>query len=333
MEKSKTSKRNFFARHGYETVLLLVLAAWFVFMGFANSSFVTWNNIVTVITRISEVAIIAVGMTVVIIAGGFDLSVGAIMALAPMLIGIYFGNGVPFALGIIIAFAICALLGVLNGVLIAKGRFQPIIATLATMTAIRSVVYVISEGSPITTFPKGFDQIAHGTFINIPIPILLMIAVTAIFMYIMGRTRFGRFVYATGGNPNAAKIAGINTDKVIIQTYIISAVLSAFAGLIFASRLISATADAGTNTAFDVVTAVLLGGASITGGKGNILGTIIGVLILNFIINGFNLIGVNAYWQMIFTGAVLLAVVGYDARRNLNKSVRRKKTASAQTTF
>ena len=315
MQKLKSNKTSVFSKFGYEIALLIFLGVWFVIMGIANSSFLTMGNIVTVITRISEVAIVAVGMTVVIIAGGFDLSVGTVMALVPAIMGICYGMGMNFVLAIIIAILVAALIGILNGVLIAKARFQPIIGTLATMTALRSIIYVITGGSPISTFPKGYDGLAHGTLLGIPIPIILMIAIAALFIWIMTSTKFGRFVYATGGNPKAANIAGINTDRITILVYVVSALLSALAGIIFSSRLISASPDAGTNTAFDVVTAVLLGGTSIAGGQGNIQGTIIGVLILNFIINGFNLIGINAYWQMIFMGCVLLAAVGYDSKR------------------
>ena len=156
-----------------------------------------------------------------------------------------------------------------------------------------------------------------------------MVVVAVAFAWVMTSTKFGRFVYATGGNPKAANISGINTDRITIMVYVLSALLSALAGIIFSSRLISASPDAGTNTAFDVVTAALLGGTSIAGGKGNIPGTIIGVLILNFIINGFNLLGINAYWQMIFMGCVLLVAVGYDSRRRSGGSKTKKHKAAA----
>lgn len=315
MQKIKSNKTSFFSKFGYEIALLIFLAVWFIIMGIANSSFLTAGNIVTVVTRISEVAIVAVGMTVVIIAGGFDLSVGTVMALVPVIMGICYGLGMNFMLSTVLGVAAAALVGIINGVLIAKARFQPIIGTLATMTAIRSIIYVMTQGSPISTFPKGYDILAHGNIVGIPTPIVIMIVIAIFFGWMMTSTKFGRFVYATGGNPKAANIAGINTDRITILVYVVSALLSALAGIMFSSRLISASPDAGTNTAFDVVTAVLLGGTSIAGGQGNIQGTIIGVLILNFIINGFNLIGINAYWQMIFMGCVLLAAVGYDAKR------------------
>ena len=315
MQKINTQKSKGGFKFGYEIVLLLFLAAWFVFMGFANSSFVTPNNIITVLTRISETAIVAIGMTVVIIAGGFDLSVGTVMAIVPAIAGICYGMGMNFALALILALLVAAVIGLLNGILIAKARFQPIIGTLATMTALRSIIYVITDGRPVSTFPDGYEELAHGTVGGFPIPIILMIVVSIVFAWIMTSTKFGRFVYATGGNPKAANIAGVNTDQITISVYVISALLAAFAGIIFSSRLISASPDAGDNTAFDVVTAALLGGTSIVGGKGNIPGTIIGVLIMNFMINGFNLLGINAYWQMIFTGCVLLVAVGYDAKR------------------
>ena len=311
----KENKSGILSKYGYEIALLIFLGLWFVFMGVVSPNFLKLNNIVTVITRVSEIAIISVGMTVVVIAGGFDLSVGTIMTIVPVIIGICYGRGVNFALAIALALAAAMATGLLNGVLIAKMRFQPIIGTLATMTALRSIIYVITDGSPVSTFPKGYEKLAFGAVMGFPVPILIMIGVVLLFSWIMMATKFGRFVYAIGGNPKAASIAGINKDRVTIAVYMISALLSALAGIIFSSRLISASPDAGSNTAFDVVTAALLGGTSIVGGQGTVHGTIIGVMILNFIINGFNLLGINAYWQMIFMGCVLLAAVGYDARR------------------
>lgn len=316
MKASKNTKKGgILTRMGYELALVAFLLVWFLFMGIMKPSFLTLNNIVTVLTRISEVAIIAVGMTVVIIAGGFDLSVGTVMAIVPVVIGICYGNGMPFGLAVVLGILSAVLIGMINGLLIAKARFQPIIGTLATMTALRSIIYVLTEGKPVSTFPKGYDQLAHGSVLGIPIPILILIAVIVLFHWIMKSTKYGRFIYSTGGNPKATNIAGISVDRITILVYVVSAVLSALAGIIFSSRLISASPDAGTNTAFDVVTAVLMGGTSINGGQGNILGTMLGILILNFIINGFNLLGVNAYWQMIFMGIVLLLAIGYDAKR------------------
>ena len=307
--------KHILTKYSYQLMLLAFLALLFIVMGIVNTSFISIKNIVTVITRSSEVAIIAIGMTVVIIAGGFDLSVGVVMAIVPSVIGILYGSGMNFILCIVCGLTVAILVGYVNGILIAKAKFQDIIGTLATMTALRSIEYIITNGKPISTFPNGYENLAHGMFLNIPIPILIMIAFIILFCWIMTSTKFGRFVYATGGNRTAANIAGINTNMITITVYVISALLAAIGGIIYSSRLISASPNAGTNTAFDIVTAVLLGGTSIVGGQGSIQGTIIGVLILNFIINGFNLIGINAYWQMIFMGLVLLMAVGYDSRR------------------
>ena len=327
MTKAGQFWKSTFAKYNYQFVLLIFLAVWFVAMGIVNHSFLSMNNIATVITRLSEIAIIAMGMTIVVIAGGFDLSVGTIMAMVPCIVGLAYGQGMPFAVCLALGFLAAMAVGLLNGVLIAKAGFQPIIGTLATMTALRSLIYVITKGKPISSFPENYMQLAHGKLLGIPIPILLMLAFAIFFSWIMSHTKFGRFVYATGGNIKAADIAGIHTVGITIKVYVLSALLSALAGILYSSRLISASPDAGANTSFDCVTAVLLGGTSIAGGKGNIQGTVLGIIILNFIINGFNLIGINAYWQMIFKGCVLLAAIGYDSRRKPGFKMVKQKTA------
>lgn len=306
--------KDIFAKMGYELVLLGFLAIWFLFMGVMEHSFLALNNIVTVLTRVSEVAIIAVGMTVVIIAGGFDLSVGTVMAIVPIIIGLSYGSGIPFGVCIVYGILTAMAIGIVNGILIAKAGFQPIIGTLATMTALRSIIYVLTDGKPVSTFPGGYNQLAQGKLLGIPIPILILLVIIIASQWMMRCTKYGRFIYATGGNPKATNIAGISVARITIAVYMLNALLAGVAGIIFSSRLISASPDAGRNTAFDVVTAVLMGGTSINGGQGNIMGTMLGILILNFIINGFNLLGVNAYWQMIFMGIVLLIAIGYDAK-------------------
>ncbi len=229
------------------------------FMGVMEHSFLALNNIVTVLTRVSEVAIIAVGMTVVIIAGGFDLSVGTVMAIVPIIIGLSYGNGFPFGVCIFYGILSAVAIGIVNGILIAKAGFQPIIGTLATMTALRSIIYVLTDGKPVSTFPSGYDQLAQGKLLGIPIPILILLAIIIAAQWMMRCTKYGRFIYATGGNPKATDIAGISVVRITIAVYVLNALLAGVAGIIFSSRLISASPDAGRNTAFDVVTAVLMG--------------------------------------------------------------------------
>ena len=205
MQKLNSQKSNVFSKFGYEIALLIFLAAWFVIMGIANQSFLTANNIVTVITRISEVAIVAVGMTIVIIAGGFDLSVGTVMAIVPAVMGLCYGMGMNFALAIILAVVIAAVIGLLNGVLIAKARFQPIIGTLATMTALRSIIYVITDGRPVSSFPEGYEGLAHGSLAGIPIPIILMVVVAVAFAWVMTSTKFGHLRVCHGRKSKSSK--------------------------------------------------------------------------------------------------------------------------------
>ncbi len=305
----------FSRKYGYELFLFAFLLVWVAVIGSMNGSYLSIDNFVTVITRMNPEVIMAVGMTLVVIIGGFDLSIGAIMALVPLLMGMLYGAGVPFWAAVLSGMLAGCAVGVLNGLLVYKAKMQPIIATLATMTVVRSVVYGMTQGRPVTTFPSHFNRLDTARLIGIPIPVWITAIIVAAGIFVLHRTKMGRFIFALGGNEKAAFVSGVQVNKLKVMIYVISALLAGFAGILFASRVNIASPDAGLTIAFDVITAVLLGGTSILGGQGSIFRSVIGVFIMNTIINGFNLVGINTYWQTIFMGCVLIGVVGLDMKR------------------
>ena len=312
---TKLQKSHMFSKYGYTILLLCILFGWIVVMSVLSPKFLTYTNLSTVLIRMSEECIVAVGLTMVVLLGGIDLSVGAVMALVPVIVASLYNLGVPFPIAMVIAFAAGLSVGLFNAFLVQKTRIQPMIATLATMTIIRSVVYAITSGTPINTFPPVFFTLAKNQLFGINYPIYIMILFIVGGTFLLKRTSFGRFVYAVGGNESAAKASGINVANVRLVIYMISALCASFGGILLASRLNVANSDAGMRTALDMLTAVLLGGTSIMGGEGSIPRTVIGVLIMSLVINGFNLLNISSYWQLIVMGTLLVVIVGIDAKR------------------
>lgn len=312
--RSSSSKR-LLSKYSYSLVLLGILLAWIVVMSMLSPKFLTVGNIFTVLTRMSEECIAAVGVTMVVLLGGIDLSVGAIIALVPVIISKLYEGGMSFLPALLIAFACGIVVGVLNAFLIQRTKIQPMIATLATMMMVRSVVYSITLGKPLSLFPEAFFQISKGKLFGINYPVYMMAISVALGILFLKRTRTGRFIYAVGGNEQAAESSGIKVAKIKFTVFMISALCASVAGTMLASRLNTANSDAGLNTGLDVLTAVLLGGTSIAGGEGSLPRTVVGVLIMSLLVNGFNLLNISSYWQLTVTGVLLILIVGLDAKR------------------
>lgn len=283
-----------------------------------NENFFTMGNILNILRQTSVNAIIAVGMTLVILTAGIDLSVGSVLALCGAFAATLIGMEMPVMLAIPVALAAGAALGAMSGVIIAKGKVQAFIATLVTMTLLRGVTMVYTEGRPISTgftdVADSFAYIGTGYLFGIPVPIWLMAATFLSVWYLLNHTRFGRYVYALGGNESATRLSGINVDKVKIGVYAICGFLAALAGLIVTSRLSSAQPTAGMGYELDAIAAVVLGGTSLAGGKGRIMGTLIGALIIGFLNNALNLLDVSSYFQMIAKAVVILLAVLVDTK-------------------
>lgn len=259
-------------------------------------------------------------MTLVILTAGIDLSVGSVLALCGAFAASMIGMEVPVMVAVPTALVAGAALGAISGVIIAKGKVQAFIATLVTMTLLRGVTMVYTDGRPISTgFTDTADAFAWfgtGYAMGIPVPVWIMTVVFAAVWYLLNHTRFGRYVYALGGNESATRLSGIDVDKVKIGVYAICGLLAAVAGIIVASRLSSAQPTAGMGYELDAIAAVVLGGTSLAGGRGRIMGTLIGALIIGFLNNALNLLDVSSYYQMIAKAVVILLAVLVD---NKNK--------------
>ena len=280
-----------------------------------NSNFLTANNLLNLLLQVTSNALIAFGMTFVILTGGIDLSVGSILALSSALTAGLLGSGMPVTLAILISLILGCILGMMNGLLISYGKLAPFIVTLATMTIFRGATLVYTNGNPIT---KGlsdtflFQFLGQGYIVGIPFPVIIMFIVFIVLYVLLHKTAFGQSVYAIGGNEKAAYISGVKLNKVKIIIYSISGIMASISGLIITSRLSSAQPTAGASYEMDAIAAVVLGGTSLSGGKGRILGTLIGALIIGVLNNGLNIIGVSAFWQQVVKGVVILIAVLID---------------------
>jgi len=280
-----------------------------------NSNFLTANNLLNLLLQVTSNALIAFGMTFVILTGGIDLSVGSILALSSALTAGLLGSGMPVTLAILISLILGCILGMMNGLLISYGKLAPFIVTLATVTIFRGATLVYTNGNPIT---KGlsdtflFQFLGQGYIVGIPFPVIIMFIVFIVLYVLLHKTAFGKSVYAIGGNEKAAYISGVKLNKVKIIIYSISGIMASISGLIITSRLSSAQPTAGASYEMDAIAAVVLGGTSLSGGKGRILGTLIGALIIGVLNNGLNIIGVSAFWQQVVKGVVILIAVLID---------------------
>jgi ribose/xylose/arabinose/galactoside ABC-type transport system permease subunit len=306
-------------RHGQDTSLglLAILIALALILSFASPYFLTATNLLNIGRGIAIVGIVAVGETIVIISGGFDLSVGSTIAAAGMAAGFLITHGVPLPLVFVAAIAIGLLVGLINGLIISYGRINPLIATLGTLAIVRGLGYVISGGREIVIANDAFLSLGVGTVFGVPLIVLLLILTFLIFGWLMPRTLFGRYAYAIGSSARAAQRAGVPVARWRIAFYVTCGGLAALAGLVFVARTGNAQPSAALGIELDVITAVILGGTSLTGGRGRIWGTFIGLVLLGVVNNGLILVGVPAFWQQVVKGAILLIAVLYDEwRRN-----------------
>ncbi|MDQ0877640.1 ribose transport system permease protein [Paenibacillus sp. V4I3] len=291
---------------------LLGLVLIVVILSVVNGDFLTVGNIFNVLRQISINALIAFGMTFVILTGGIDLSVGSILALSSAFTAGLMASGMNTWLAVGIGLIGGLVMGAINGLLITKGKVAPFIATLATMTVFRGLTLVYTQGRPITGFKEDFALLGKGYFLQIPMPIIWMVIAFAVLYIILKHTTFGRRVYALGSNEEATWLSGINTSKVKILVYSISGLLAAISGIILTSRLNSAQPTAGGAFELDAIAAVVLGGTSLSGGRGWIVGTLIGAMIIGVLDNGLNLLNVSSFYQQVVKGVVILIAVLLD---------------------
>lgn len=297
---------------------LIALIVLIIIVSVMNPSFMTANNLLNLLRQVSINALIAFGMSFVILTGGIDLSVGSILALSGALTAGLIVTGIPTFLAMLVGMILGAALGMINGLLITKGKMAPFIATLATMTIYRGATLVYTNGNPITGIGKSFlfQFVGRGYLFGIPFPIVVMLISFILLYILLHKTAFGKKTYAVGGNVKAAEIAGVKTDKIQILIYTISGFMASIAGIILTSRLNSAQPTAGQSYEMDAIAAVVLGGTSLSGGKGRLFGTLIGALIIGTINNGLNLLGVSSFYQQIVKGVVIIIAVLLDRKQN-----------------
>lgn len=288
-----------------------------VVLSFLSDSFLTVNNWLNILRQVSINSLIAFGMTFVILTGGIDLSVGSVLALSSAITAGLMAGGMDGLLAMLMGLLAGFLMGALNGLIITKGRVAPFIATLATMTIFRGATLVYTDGRPITGFSDqlSFQMIGRGYFFGIPIPVVIMVVIFIILMFVLRKTTFGRHTYAIGGNEEASRLTGLKVDRLKIWVYSLTGGLSALAGIILASRLNSAQPTAGTAYELDAIAAVVLGGTSLSGGRGWIFGTFVGALIIGVLNNGLNLLNVSSFYQQVIKGGVILLAVILDRRK------------------
>jgi ribose transport system permease protein len=290
-----------------------------VILSFLSPYFLTFDNLINVFRQSSVNALLALGQLLVIITAGIDLSVGSILGLSCVLVAMMLKAGVPWPMAIALAIAIGALLGLSNGLLLTKLRLpHPFIPTLGMMNVARGLAFVISGGFPISELPEGFRFLGSGTIAYIPVPVILVVAVYALFHVFLTRTTLGRDVYAIGGNKQAAIFSGIPVDRRLTMVYALSGGLAAFGAVVLAGRLNSGFPLAGDGAELDAIAAVIIGGASFFGGVGTVWGTLIGALIMGVLRNGLTLLNVSPNWQKVVIGIVIVAAVWIDVLRQRN---------------
>lgn len=309
-----SSKKVYFLQdYGSFIALILLVVA----ISFISPDFRSFDNFLSLLRQSAINGLIAFGMTCVILTGGIDLSVGSVLALTNILCAYAIKLGIPAPVAMILALAFGIVLGLISGLMVAKSRLQPFIATLITMTAYRGLTMIFSDGKPVSRLGDNFIlyQLGKGVFLGIPVPVWILFLCFFIFLFVLRKTILGRQIYATGSNAKAASLAGINTDKVKLVVYALSGFMAALAGLILVSRLGSAQPTLGLGYELDAIAAVALGATSMLGGRGRISGTLIGVLIIAVLNNGLNIIGVSSYYQDVIKALVIFLAVISDRNR------------------
>lgn len=299
----------FLVRHIMVVVMLLIVA----FFAYRSARFATPDNLTNILIAAAPFALIALGQTLVILTGGIDLSVGSVMAASAMAAAWTVKNaGDNLMLPLLAAVVTGLLAGAINGLIVSKFEVPPFITTLGMLTLASGIAYVIGDGAPINGLPASFGSFANTQILGLTLPVVLMIIAILVLAFVMKRTNYGLRVYAIGGNRLAAEIAGVRSRGILFSVYAISGVLAGLSGLMLASRVITGAPNLGQGYELDAIAAVVIGGASLMGGRGTVWGTAVGLLLIQTINNGLDLLLVPAYWQNVIKGVIIVAAVGVD---------------------
>lgn len=295
--------------------ILIAFLAVCAMLALFSPVFLTWTNLRNVVRQSSIIGVMAVGVTFVILTGGIDLSVGSILAVSGMFAAGALQSGVPIPAVIILGMSVGIACGLINGLIITIGKITPFVATLGMMSIARGITLIYSQGYPISGFSDAFRFIGGGYILGMPFPIIVFLLTVAGASFVLARTRLGRYTYAIGGNEETVKLSGINAGFYKTMVYVISGATSAMSALILTSRLNSAIPTAGLAYELDVIASVVIGGTSLSGGRGSVWGTLVGALLIAIINNGMNLLGISPYFQQVVKGLIIVGAVLIDRFR------------------
>lgn len=298
---------------------LIVLIVLCIVLSIIEPAFHSFGNLINILQQVTVIAVIALGVNVVIFTGGIDISVGSVVAFTGIIMGkLIVEGGMPAAVGVVVALAVGALCGTFNGIMISKFKLQPMIATLAMMSMARGAALTLADGQTITGYSDGFRWIGVGTIpgTEIPVQIIFMLLLYALFYYIMKYRKFGRYIYSIGGNEEATRLSGINVTKYKTLAYTVSGLCAALASVILVAKLNSAQSTAGLDYEMDAIASCVIGGTSLLGGFGSVWGTFIGAIIMIVIRNGLNLLNVSSNLQKLVIGIIILLAVLADSLRH-----------------
>jgi len=293
----------------------LTLIALFITLSIASPNFLTATNLSSVVRQTAVINIMALGMTLVIISGGIDLSVGSILAMGGLLGTMAMEHKASIPAGILIGIIVGSACGLANGMMITWLRINPFIVTLGTMGIFRGLALIISNGLPVHQIPQSFSYLGEGTLLRVPFVLWLLLCCAVLMHIVLEHTRLGRYAFAIGSNPDAAFYAGVPVSFHTIAVYGIAGLLTGLAGMIEASRLMTGQPTGGQGYELQAIAAVVIGGGSLRGGEGSVLGTLIGAFIMGLLSNGSDLLGTNPYWQQVIIGAVIILAVSFDELR------------------
>jgi len=303
--------------YGIVVILLFLI----IFFSFVANFFFSISTFLTILRQISITGIISIGMAFVIMTGGIDLSVGSIAGVSAVTAALLMRGKVPIFFACLLTVVIAFVYGFVNGMLITKIKMPPLIATLGIMTALRGIAFIITDGLPVFGFSKTYSNFAKGNFLGIPYMVLMLAIMFFLALFVLNKTTFGRYVYGIGGNQEATRLSGINTHKIMIMVYSLNGFLSGIAGLVLLSRTNSGQPSAGNGYEMDAITAVVLGGVSLTGGEGKLPLVMVGVLIMGILSTGMLMCNINDYVQQLVKGLVLLGAVAFS---NESHAIRQK---------
>ncbi|MDR2476704.1 MAG: ABC transporter permease [Treponema sp.] len=309
----QTELNLFTRRYGISFVMLIMIIG----LAIASPTFRTSGNVLSILLQVSINGILAMGMVFVITAGGIDLSIGSMLALTSTIMGVILNETGNIVLACAVSIAATTFFGFINGILVAKFKLFPFVVTLATQLVIRGIAYLVSGGYSLSLSSTAFMQIGAGRLFGIiPYPVIILLCVIAVSYVILHNTKLGRYVYAVGGNINAATASGVNVFWTQTKTFIISGICCGIAGIIMTSRINAAQPNIGVGYETDAIAACVIGGTSFAGGVSTIPGTVVGIIIIGLIYNGMNLIGISSYWQTITKGLLIIGAVMVDMFMN-----------------